>query len=349
MAKKPVVAAEPSDEETVGTGNDDRIARLNAIGDNLDRGRADEFADVNDDETTTAFVAPPAEEDDVVAEELARAEAEANLTAEPGEETPVVVEPKIKVKLGNQEVELTQAELIARAQEAEAAKAEVKQLKEAAAKPAAVVEPESKPNSQLSPEDRAAAEAAEQEERRALARAIQVGTEEEAMAALEQMQERGNRRQRVDADATAKLVDERMSFKEAATWFATEYEDIVSDQTLLDLALKRDQELVASGDRRTYRERYQEIGGNLRIWVKGLREPSVPQPAEGSPEAHASTEPNTPTRVDRKAAAAVHAAPAASSVRAPKAAGSGEEKEETTQETIAKMKESRGGPQWLRG
>jgi hypothetical protein len=365
MVKKPT-KDEPSGEEVIGTGNDARVARLNAIGDAVDRGRADELADVNDDETTTAFIAPELTEeeagrreaairpdpDGTVAAELARAEAEANQDAgeapPEGEVSPAAVAeppPKIKVKLNGQEVELTQEELIARASEADAAKAEAKRLKDeaaAAAKPAAAPAGPSQPSA----EDRAAAEAAELEERRALARAIQMGTEEEAMAALERVAERGARRTTADAEATARLVDERMSFKEAATWFSTEYADIVDDQTLRDLALKRDQELVASGDRRPYRERYREIGDGLRDWVKGLTRPADGAAPVDAPKPAA---PAAATRVDRKAAAAAHAAPAASSVRAPKATGADEEKEETTQETIAKMAQARGGPQWLRG
>jgi hypothetical protein len=62
-------------EEAVGTGNDDRIARLNAIADQTDSERADEFANVNDDGTTEPFTVEAQQTEEEQEEEGVQAEA----------------------------------------------------------------------------------------------------------------------------------------------------------------------------------------------------------------------------------------------------------------------------------
>jgi len=312
--------------EVIGTGNNTRLAMYAQINDQNDKVLAagGDLADVNDDGTTTAF--QPDEnlsDEEIAARELQRAADEANQTGvtEPAPaDTPV----KHKLKVNGKDLELTTEELIERAQKVESAD---EYLKEAARLKRETQPPITQP--QPSTEDVAAVLS---EERRALVRAIQMGTEEEAMAAIEKLQARTT--PSVNTDDISRAVDERITFNDAVNWFQTEYKDIVADQTLLNVTLQRDKELLATGDKRGYRERYEEIGNEVRKWrdqlVKSATPPAAPEPDKQT----------------RKASAP--AVPSGASTKAPQATDD-EEREESVGEVISAMAKARGGPQWLRG
>ena len=279
-------------EEAVGTRNEDRVALLNQIGDNKDPEEFTEF-----DEQDTLIVPESAVSDEV-------------------EEA-----PKFKIKVNGREMELTQEELIARAQKVESADAylaEASRLRREAM--------ETKPDPQPSHED---AEAKVLEERKALARAIQMGTEEEAVEAIARLQEM-SRAPSLTKDELTRTVDERLSFQEAVSKFRDDYKDVVEDPVLAKMASDRDQELLAAGDRRGYLERYVEIGDGIRDWVKSIRGTEV-------------EEIKAPTKHERKAS--VKGVPSAASV-VNKPVPSDDDVEETASEVIARMAKARGGPQW---
>lgn len=320
------------DGDAIGTGNDARLKMLAQINDQNDKQLAEggDLADVNDDGTTTAFSADEnLTDEEIAARELKRAEDEANAkAAEEAGAAEQHAEEKHKIKVNGKELELSTQELIERAQKIEAAD---EYLKEAAAKlrEAEAAKPAAKP--QPSEQDVAAAAL---EERRALVRAIQMGTEDEAMAAIEKLQSKPI--PSVSADDVARTVDERLTFNDAVSRFQTEFKDLADDPVLLNIVLQRDKDLIAQGDKRTYWERYDDIGKSVRAWKE-----SIAKPAEKADDKEAK-----PDKQTRKASAP--AVPAGAGTKAP-AATSDEDKEETVGEVISAMAKARGGPQWLRG
>ena len=286
----------PGGEDIIGSNNDARVALLNQIGDSKDALTAEEFAEVGDD-------------GEVIIEEP--------------EETPVKEEvDRYKIKVNGEEKELTIEELIARAQKVESADV---YLAEAARLRREALEEQKKVPSGPSEED---IQNNLLEERRALARAIQMGTEEEAVEAIAKLQQ-SSRAPSFTKDELTRTVDERLSFQEAVNQFRSNYADIVDDSVLAQMAAQRDQELLASGDRRGYLERYTAIGDDIRSWVKGIK----------------GDEPRTQDKQTRKASA--KGVPSAASVKS-KPASSDDDVEESTSEVIAAMAKNRGGPQWAR-
>lgn len=312
------------DGEVVGTGNDARLKILSQINDQNDATLAEQgdLADVNDDGTTAPFTAKPLSDEEITQQELDRAAEEANLEEEPEEQ------PKHKIKVNGKELELTTEELVERAQKVTAAD---EYLKDAARKLREAEEKKTEITPTLPSKEDAAANVLE--ERRALVRAIQMGTEEEAMAAIEKLQ--GKTTPSVTADEVARTVDERLTFNDAVTRFQSEYKDLVEDPVLLNIVLSRDKELLAQGDKRTYWERYEEIGKSVREWKESLSKPATPEPVKPSAD-----------KQTRKASAPT--VPQGAGTKAP-AAVDDEDREETTGEIISAMAKSRGGPQWLRG
>jgi type I site-specific restriction endonuclease len=307
--------------DVVGTNNDARLKILQQINDQNDASLAEngDLADVNDDGTTSAFTKEETlSDEEVTAKELQRAEDEANLTPEDQPE-----QPKHKIKVNGKELELTTDELVQRAQKVESADTYLKEatqkLRDAEANAAKPTLP--------STED----VTAKADERRALVRAIQMGTEDEAMAAIEKLQ---GRTPSVSADDVARTVDERLTFNDAVSRFQKDYKDLADDPVLLNIVLQRDKELIAQGDKRSYQERYEDIGNSVRTWKEGLTKAATPEPEK--PVSDKQT---------RKASAP--AVPQGAGTKAP-AAVNDEDKEEFVGDVISAMAKARGGPQWLR-
>jgi hypothetical protein len=310
--------------EVVGTGNDARLKFLAQINDQNDATLAEngDLADVNDDGTTTAFGKPETlSDEEVTQKELDRAAEEVN------QEEHTEEQPKHKIKVNGKELELTTEELVQRAQKVESAD---EYLKEASRKMReADLVKEAKPT--LPSTEDVAAKA--MEDRRALVRAIQMGTEDEAMEAIEKLQSRNV--PSVSADDVARTVDERLTFNDAVSRFQKDYKDLAEDPVLLNIVLQRDKELIAQGDKRSYQERYEDIGNSVRTWKEALTKTATPEPEKpvSDKQARKASAPAVPQGAGTKAPAAVQ----------------DEDKEETSAEIISKMAKSRGGPQWLRG
>lgn len=320
----------PNGDDVVGTGNDARLKLMTQINDQNDAASAKngDLADVNDDGTTGTFSA--SEEKDAGDEdkdEAARIAAEKTTQESAQKKEPEEKSEKYKIKVNGRELELTQQELIERAQKVEAAD---EYLKDAAKKLREAEEKTTSADAQLSKD----VVDAELEERRALVRAIQIGTEEEAMAAIEKLQSRTV--PSVSADDVARKVDERLTFNEAVSRFQTEYKDLVADPVLFGIVLQRDKDLLAQGDKRGYWERYEAVGKEVRVWKEQMVKsaaPSEPQKPENSKETRKAAAPAVPQGASMKAPAAVD----------------DEDKEESVGEIISAMAKQRGGPQWLRG
>jgi len=292
----------------VGTGNDARVALLNQIGDGVDVEREDQLANVNNDDTTEPFQAekPPTPEPEVVDPQDPPA----------GEKDPSPT--TVKLKVNGEELELSLEEVIARAQKVESAD---RYLAEAASK---LREAEQPPQRQ---EQVVEDPKPEEIDYGALARALQIGSEEEAVAALKRLHkpERPSRQ-----DDVSRVIDERLMFRDAYGAFRKEFEDVVSDPKLNAMALQMDQEQIAKGDTRPYAERYTEIGNEIRNWVSGFK---TPEPSA------------TATREQRKAE--LPKTPEAASGKA-KPAQQEQEEDDSPSAVVAKMAAARGGPQWMR-
>jgi hypothetical protein len=165
---------------------------------------------------------------------------------------------KFKIKANGQEEELTHDELIKRAELATGAQQKFQE----AARLRKEAEELRKP-----PEKETASTVDEDD--RALARALQNGNEEEAAAVIRKIRTRPSE----PADVQ-RLVDQRLDFRNSAEWFQQEYPDIVQDTNLLQLVLAEDEKLVNGGDKRPYKERYEQIGNSLRKWRDGLKAPA---------------------------------------------------------------------------
>jgi hypothetical protein len=311
--------------ETVGSSNDARVAMLERINDLNDQLRADELADVNEDGTTTEFRAalPMGDPEDaaVIEQELARATQEVTTDDVDAE----LAEEMFQIKVNGKTIPLTRSQLIERAQKVEAADtylAEASRIRKAA---------DHKTQSVSAPTpNREAQESAALEDRRALVRAIQIGTEEEAMAALEKLQRPAPS---VTADDMARTVDERLNFKSAVAKFETDFSDVMSDPLLREVALRRDSDALAAGDTRGYWERYSAIGEDLRAWKKQFASPApVVLPAAETKQSRKATIAPPPQLASRKAPAAQQE----------------DDREESVTDVISAIARARGGPQWAR-
>lgn len=289
--------------EAEGTNNDARIALLNKIGEQSEDAREGEFEENPENEEATA-AAQAAEDAAAQAADQAEVDAAAAQASE-----------KHKIKVNGVEMEMTLDEIMARAQKVEAADqylAEAARLRNELA-------------AQRKPSEQDASQQAVDEDL-ALARAIQMGSEEEAVEAIRKIKTRGP-----SQDDLARTIDERLTFNEAIAKFRTDFSDIASDTYLNKMAQDMDTELIRGGDKRPYEERYTEIGKKLRGWVESkTKTPEKPQGTDK--QARKESAPAAPAAAGGKAASSVE-----------------EEKEESTSEVIAAMAKARGGPQWLQG
>lgn len=299
--------------DTVGTGNDARVQLLNQIGESSESNREGEFL-----------------EDDGHGG-LKPVEAGATTTAPEPAPTPASAptEELFTIRVNGQDVQVTRDELISRAQKVSSADQYLADAAEAR-RQAELLKNTSGPG--LSKDDLAAV-TVDNNDDLALARAIQMGTEEEAVAAIRQIKSTGP-----SSDVLAHMIDDRVSFNTAIARFQKEYGDIWNDPKLQQMAFAEDARMLQAGDKRTYWERYDEIGKNMTSWLSSIRGPaatSAPAPAAAPKE----------DKQARKQAAPAVPQPAGTKAATPVT----EEDEETVQDTIAGIAKARGGPQWMQG
>lgn len=311
------------EQDVIGSSNDDRVARLNAIADQTDAGRADEFANVNDDGSTEPYAVESAQvdtDDTTVSEEEQSAAGDEDTA-------PTSTEAKrYRIKVNGKELELTEAQLIERAQKIEAADEYLRQAAEARRKLEQIARPEV---------DEAEIRRRQDEEDRALVRAIQVGTEEEATVALRKLREQTSARPSLSRDDVSRTIDERLAFNQAIEKFSSEYNDVWSDPILKKIALDRDAQLLKEGDQRSYWERYSTIGEEIRTWKQSIA--PAPKPAETT----------MATKAERKASAP-KVPTATASVKSKPVKVEEDDVDDSPSSVIASMAQRRGGPQWMR-
>jgi len=108
-----------------------------------------------------------------------------------------------------------------------------------------------------------------QEELAVVVNAMQYGTEEEGTKALSDLVNniKGSQHTTQDANEIAGVVRSQIDFDKAMQTFKTDYPDIFSNKRLMQMAQQIDNEQIDSGDKRTYSERYADIGKELSGFV----------------------------------------------------------------------------------
>jgi hypothetical protein len=344
MAKNKDGVEIPDGGQVVGTQNEERLAFMQRINDQLDAGeRGKELNAVNDDDTVSEF-SPEDLDTPVVAKEEQQEEetdySTPDITGAIDQEAVVAapIEPptKYKIKVNGTEKEVTLDELIATAQKIDSADEYLRRAKEA------VQQPEIKAPPAPSKEDVRAAQVAEAKR---IAQAIQMGNEEEAVQAVLALRNTGP-----SPDDLIRTVDERLTFQQAIARFRNEYKDVAEDPLLNKLAMERDNELIKQGDTRPYWERYDDIGKQIRGWVTTVasRANTNAKAPTAAPTPTAATTPTPiPIRAAKQALKAAAEQPPRSA--AGKMAPPEEEPEKSPSQIIEEMRQARGGPQWLTG
>ena len=324
--------------EAIGTGNDARVALLNSIGDSYDQIRGEDLADVNDDGTTSEFVVQRADggQEDLDPQPADPAPVDPAPADPVSADTVQMITRKVNGKMVTKSLEewLVDASKVNAADEylQDAARLRKEALKVADPEQPAPPQRASQP----SPEELAAQR---REALRKQARAIQMGTEEEAIAALEEVQNL-SRTPTLTVEEVSRVADERLKFTKAVDWFNETYSDIVSNPELHRMVLQQDAELIRNGDKRPYRERYEEVGNSVRQWRDNLIKSVAPTP---SPEEQQQDE-----LAARRTAKAAAPKPPVSANRAAKPAVE-DDGEDDPSAVIAAMAKARGGPQWMQG
>lgn len=161
-----------------------------------------------------------------------------------------------KIKVNGREFDLSYEELVARAQKVESADEYLRNAKtQSDLVNTAYMQP--------SPED-----VVDEINDLELVRAIQMGNEEEATAAIRQLRQAN--KPSVDSDDLFRQFDERARASSASKKFASEFSDIFADPILKNLAFQEDARLMSEGDTRSYDDRYASIGNSIRDWRDSL-------------------------------------------------------------------------------
>lgn len=325
----------PSGGDAIGTGNDARVAMLNSIGDSYDEIRSEDLADINDDGSTSEFKVqrPDGEEEDLAPEPVPP-------TPDPTEPAPSDTAQMITRKINGKMVTKPLEDWLVDASKVNAADEYLQDAARIRKEAARFSEPEPTPQPEPQRPDPQVVAAQDRAQRVKLARAIQMGTEEEAVAAIEELQNM-SRAPTLSVDDVSRVADERLKFNTAINKFNEEFSDLVANPELHRMVLQADAELIRQGDKRPYGERYAEIGSSVRSWRDNLIKSVAP--ATPTPEAKQADD-----LANRRAAkAAAPKAPVTASKVAQQTVE--EDGDEDASSVIAAMAKARGGPQWMQG
>jgi hypothetical protein len=170
-----------------------------------------------------------------------------------------------KLKVNGQEMDVTEEELIERAQKVEAADRYLAEKKREA--DLLLAETKLKLEQPSAKADTAPEVSDEDLE---LVRALQVGDEYTAAKALKARIGRITSQPAIQLDAVAAKVRDDLDHTNAVKWFSQEYKDIVSDEKLMMIANQLDADFrkmdLAEKRQTPYMDRYRAIGEEVRKW-----------------------------------------------------------------------------------
>lgn len=215
---------------------------------------------------------------------------------------------KKKYKVNGEEIELTEEEVAEWVQKGKSADAKFQE--------AARLRKEAEELAQRAPVKPAPEENVVEDDV-ALARALQMGSEEEVVAAIRKL-----RAPSVKTAEVMSLVDQRLSFESQKQKFLGEYKDVMEDPAWREIVLDREEQLAYKGEKPGY-DRMKKAGD----WARDLKKKSTP-PAE-----------STQQKLERKG---VHSAQRVQAANVRQAAPEEEDKDESPSETIAGMAKARG-------
>lgn len=225
---------------TIGTGNDDRLARFNEIADRADEYRASDLEDVDrpmPEEPEDHDQEDPDNQDEDITSEI-----EAK-TAEP------ITPELIKRIVNGKEVEHTIEEWLTIASKVEAADQYLRYAAESVKNAASMA---------LSPKE----DEPDDEADKALARAIQMGSEDEAVQAIRKIKAKPS-----VPDVSAQ-VNEALTLREAKRSFETEYAELFADPMLKKLVYEKDAELNQLDPMKPYTQRWREAAEEVKGWYQ---------------------------------------------------------------------------------
>lgn len=230
----------PDDKQgaTFGTGNDDKIKRLEAIADAADGAREGEFTDI-----------------DEVPRETTEEPVEASEDAPPDDTQAVETPKKYKIPVNGEMREFTEDQLIAAASKVTSADEYLRISKESVKTAAELA---------LSPQDE---QAPEETDFRALARALQMGTEEEAEQALRKL----TKPKLSKTPDVSQLVRSELTLRDAKAKFDEDFKDVLTDPYLAELVAKKDKDLYEADPNTPYDTRWRKAGEEIRTWAKGFK------------------------------------------------------------------------------
>lgn len=279
MGKEKITIGEGEDAQEVEVVRpwEARQAMIDAIDENNDAEKAaDGMVEIMDDGTTAPLedeTAPVATDEETLDGYTQREE------TSPREPT---AGRKLRLKVNGEERELTEEQVIALAQKVASADEYLRIAKEAAAVSRPPVQ-EPAPSHVDVPEGPS-------EEDLALAQALQVGSTEEAAAAIHALRGRSP-----SPDVISSQVEDRIAYKQARDWVQETYSDVFDDPITARLFIAVDQDLLATGDRRPYRDRYKAIGEHIRTWKGGVKPATGQDPSLTSKERRKATVQVIPT------------------------------------------------------
>ncbi len=227
----------------VGTGNDARIDRFEAIADNADAARAEDFDDLD-----------AMQANDIAVEDVQGYDGSI--------EDDAAAPRMLTLKINGREVQMTEAEVIARAQKVAAAD---EYLKSAAAV--------HRTAQQMAPSPQRDEPQQADFDPLALARAIQMGTEEEAAAAIEAL-----RRPSVTPDDVERRVEAKLTFREKQAQVEGRHATILNHSVLGNVFRQRLHALAAESPDLSLEEGYGQVAESMkRDFAPMLEEAPKPQ------------------------------------------------------------------------
>lgn len=307
-----------TDGESGGPGNqnDARLAMMESLADSTDKIREHELNDVTTedyDDAPGTSAEPVAASDASDTEEQSESAQAVQAGGGDGKEDSSHQEPrKFKIKVNGVEQELTEDELIARAQKISAADGYLAEAIKLQQEAAADREKAKLP----SQED---VQAAVKKDYRALARALQMGSEDEAADVLQSLD---NSQRTPSNDELLRTVDtrldQRLSLQRDLAKFNEEYKELLSDPKAKALVEDLDEGYNLKGERASY-DRFKKAADKVQE-IFGVKQANTSFADKEQRKASVRTVTGASTR---------QAAPA-------------EEKEPSTSDIIANMAKSRG-------